>query len=154
MMHCAAFNEEDKEIFCKKLQITRTPAFRGIKGTVDGIVVCGAGFDRWTPNACETHLWIRSPGDLTRKFITEVFKYLFVTCDLGLVIGVTPCNNIAALRFNKKLGWKHLAKIRDGYAPGTDMAIQVIRREECRWIHQDEKCQKAATHLQPRITLN
>lgn len=139
-MICAKFNDKDKDEFRKLLGLSTTPHLRGIKGIVDGIVVCAAGFDRWTPNSCETHLWVRNPKDLTRKFIKEVFRYLFVTCNLGLVIGITPCNNAAAIRFNQKLGWKTVYVLKDGYVAGTDTAIQVIRREECRWINQDERC--------------
>ena len=139
-MICAKFNEKDKDEFRAILKLSTTPYFRGIKGVVDGMVVCAAGFDRWTPNSCETHLWIRKPGDLTRYFIREVFHYLFVTCNLGLVIGITPCNNVAAIRFNKKLGWKTVCVLEDAYVAGTNTAIQVIRREECRWINQDERC--------------
>jgi hypothetical protein len=152
-MICAPFNDYDKEQFRKTLKLSTTPHFRGIKGIVGGVVVCAAGFDRWTPNSCETHLWIRNPKDLTHHFIKEVFKYLFVTCDLGLVIGITPCNNKAAIRFNKKLGWKTVCILPDAYVAGTATAIQVIRREECRWINQDERCRNQ-TPQQPRITLN
>jgi hypothetical protein len=150
---CAPFNDYDKEQFRKTLGLSTTPHFRGIKGIMGGIVVCAAGFDRWTPNSCETHLWIRDPRDLTRKFIKEVFHYLFVTCDLGLVIGITPCNNTAAIRFNKKLGWKEVCRIKDCYTLGTETAIQVIRREECRWINQDERCRNP-THPQPQTIVH
>jgi hypothetical protein len=151
-MICLPFNEYDKLQFCKIMgDLAITPHFRGIKGTKDGVVVCGAGFDRWTKNSCETHLWIRSPKDLTKHFIREVFKYLFVTCDLGLVIGITPCNNTAAIEFNRKLGWKEVCRIKDGYALGTETAIQVMRREECRWINQDVKWINQAVP-QPQIT--
>jgi hypothetical protein len=134
-MIVSALNESQKADLCVLLQIHRTPYLRGMKGVNGhGEIVCMAGFDQWTPNSCMTHLWIRRPGDLTRKFIVEVFRYLFLTCNLGVIYGLTPKSNAAALGFNEKLGWDAVLTVKDGYAVGVDLVLQVMRREDCRWI--------------------
>ena len=84
------------------------------------------------------HIWVDSPKALTRKYIQEVFNYVFTTCGVGVAIGVTPCNNTRALELNKRVGFVEVCRIKDGYALGTDSAIQVMRREECRWIVQKD----------------
>ena len=109
--------------------------FRGIKLVNSANqVVAIAGFDHWHPNSAAIHIWIRNPGDLRRKFIREVFNYVFVTCNKGVVLGATPCNNVAALELNRRIGFRVVARIKDGWELGTDLAIQELRKEDCRWI--------------------
>jgi hypothetical protein len=95
------------------------------------------GYDHWTENAVEMHIWLQGKHALTRKLLREAFTFPFVTCNKGVVIGVTPGNNASALEFNRSVGFKETYRIRDGWSLGTDMVIQEMRRDECRWLRRD-----------------
>lgn len=84
-------------------------------------------FDFWTINAVQIHIWIERPralegGDLIR----EAFDYVKKT-GRGLVIGVTPGDNTASLRFQHALGFVEKYRIIDGWAKGVDMCISEKR---------------------------
>lgn len=128
-------DDADKLHFSALLSYHRTTQFKGIKQVEeDGRRSAMVGFDDWTANSAQMHVWIENPKAMNRQLIRECLHYLFITCDRGIAIGVTPCNNVASLEFNRKLGFEHLLTIKDGYALGTDIAIQELRREKCRWL--------------------
>lgn len=128
-------NDMDIFDFCDKLAYHKTDRFKGVKQVeADGHRSIMVGFDDWTGNSAQMHVWIESPKALNRTVIIECMHYLFITCNRGIAIGVTPCNNIAALEFNRRIGFKRLLTIKDGDALGTDIAIQELRREDCRWL--------------------
>jgi hypothetical protein len=127
-----AATQRDLEIFCDLVSYQITPSLRGIK-LVDGTeVIACAGFDYWTPNSAQMHIWVGRI--LTRRFIKEVFTYLFVTNKKELAIGVTPGDNKAALDFNRRIGFRKVYEVKDGWDLGTSMVIQELRKHECIWI--------------------
>ena len=127
-------DEVDKELFCHILEIYRTPNFRGIKKIEGNVAVGMVGYDNWLPNSVMMHVWMHSPKVVDRLFIRESFRYPFVEVGVGIAIGATPCNNERALELNRRLGFRRVHIIKDGYALGTDLAIQELRKEDCRWI--------------------
>lgn len=130
-----AMESRDKSWFCARLNYHGTSDLKGIKQVEEnGNITAMVAFDEWTKNSAQMHVWISNPRAMNRTLITECLHYLFVTCDRGIAIGVTPCNNVRSLEFNKKLGFVRLLTIKDGYALGTDLAIQELRRENCRWL--------------------
>jgi hypothetical protein len=101
----------------------------------DGSIGAMVGYDNWTPNLVQMHIWIKNPEVyLSREFVQEAFRYPFIQGDRALVIGVTPGDNVRALEFNRKIGFIETYRVKDGWSPGTDMVIQEMRREACRWI--------------------
>ena len=128
-----AMNESDKDFWDGVMNFSRTPRFRGIKRTVNGTIVSMVGFDDWSGNCVTIHVW--SKKGLTRRFISECFKYVFT--HVGVVIAPVRCNNAPSLELVRRLGFRELAVIKDGWTLGTDLAIQEMRRETCRWISQE-----------------
>lgn len=134
----AALNEADKHRLCRLLSIHGTPYLRGLKRVNDeGRIVGAVGLDQWAPNSVQCHIWLEDASGLTRHFLHEIFTYIFVTCGVGIAIGVTPCNNEPALELNRRMGFREVYRLKDGFSLGTDSAIQVMRREECRWIDRE-----------------
>lgn len=108
-----------------------------------GVVFCDVrsvkafvGYDCWTPNSVQMHIWVAEGVSLPRKFVREAFRYPFEQCGRGLVIGLTPGYNSAALEFNRRIGFREAYRVPDGWSLGTDVVIQEMRRDECRWISQ------------------
>ena len=128
-----AMNEEEIKVFCSLLAYHRTNRFRGIVRINDHRPCALVGFDDFTPNSCQMHVWLRDEHSVSKRLIIECFRYAFDVCKLGIVIGVTPCNNAPALELNRRLGFELDFVLKDGYAIGVDLALQSIRKQDCRW---------------------
>lgn len=121
---------------CERLTYTPAAGIKGIKLVRKGLTHAIAAYDHWTPNSVQMHIW--TLGDpITRYFIKEGFRYPFEMCGRGLVIGVTPGDNAKALEFNRRLGFRETYRVTDGWSLGTDVVIQEMRRQECRWLRRN-----------------
>lgn len=129
-----AMSEAEKSLMCLYLQYNRTAGLRGITKLSGSDPVILLGYDDFTPNSCEMHVWVKEPKHFTRDFLRAAFSYPFEELHLGIVFTVVACNNELALNITRKAGFERLVTIKDGYALGTDLAIQAIRRETCRWL--------------------
>ena len=101
----------------------------------NGGVGAMAIYDRWTPTAVEMHAYSAGPQYVFRpEFCKAIFEYPFVQQNKMLAFAVTPCDNIASIALARFLGFREVYKIRDGWDLGTDMVIQELRRENCRFL--------------------
>lgn len=95
-------------------------------------------YDRWTHTAVEMHAYSSSPKYVFRpEFCQAIFHYPFVEQHKMLAFAVTPCDNIGSIALARFLGFKEVYRIRDGWDTGTDMVIQEIRRENCRFLDKE-----------------
>jgi ribosomal protein S18 acetylase RimI-like enzyme len=101
-------------------------------GEVRGMVV----FDHWTPAAAQVHVALESMS-AARALLFEAFGYLFKQHGRSVAIGITPAENTRAMRLNRHLGFRVHHLIRDGWAPGQDLAVLELRRENCRFLRGD-----------------
>ncbi len=127
----------DEEIsnFCQELTFKRTENFRAISCFHDGKCLGTVGYDDWTENAVTMHICIWDKRALWFKdFFVEAFRFPFEIGKKGLVIGLIPSYNQTALELSRYLGFREGYRIRDGWALGTDLVIQEMRREECRFL--------------------
>ena len=76
---------------------------------------------------------------IRRGFLQMAAKAIFVHGGRHVIIGLTPANNGKALEFNRRIGWKEVYRVRDGYAFGIDYVIHEMRREECRWLSKEDR---------------
>lgn len=130
-----ASDEDDLLKFMEATAYVPTRNFRGIKlVSEDSELQAMVGYDFWTHNAVQMHIWIKHPeAYLNREFIQEAFSYPFNN-GRNLVIGVTPGDNTRALEFNRKIGFIETHRVKDGWSLGTDMVIQEMRLDQCRWL--------------------
>lgn len=77
-----------------------------------------AGFDsRW---ATVDMLWV-------------TFHYPFVQLGCKKMFAQVPASNSRALEFDRKLGFKEEARLKDVF-PDGDLVVLSMRREDCRWL--------------------
>lgn len=110
--------------------------FRGISAVDKNRRLLGViGFDYWTPSSVQMHVWYASPMALRGGvFLKEAFTYAFVTNKRKVAFGVIPSDNEKALKFIWHVGFKEVARLKDGWDVGTDMVINEMRPEFCRWL--------------------
>lgn len=117
-----------------RTQCALSPTFRAIEAVDDEGNIRGmVGFDGWTQNAAQMHVAIESPGAL-RALLKPSFSYLFGEAGRSIALGLVPSHNETALRFDKHIGFRETYRVKDGWAPGDDMVLLEMRRDECRWL--------------------
>ena len=95
--------------------------FGGIVACKDGEPVGAVGLDNWSGRTVSVHWWIRHPRCIPALW-AELLSYLR-QYDYAHLIGTIPSDNVRSLRGALRLGWKELARIKDGWAVGTDIVI-------------------------------
>jgi len=130
--------QDENELVCRLLPLHATANFKGLTQVADdGTLEVIVGYDDWMPNSVQMHLWVHPRAQITRQMIREAFRYAFlIGGPRDVAIGVTPCDNEAALEVNRRLGFVETYRVKDGWLPGTDLAIQELRREQCHWIRE------------------
>ena len=101
-------------------------------------------FDSWTENSACAHIVIESRAALKAGIVQEAADYVFNTCGRKMVIGNTPSDNEAALRINRHIGFKEVARIPNCAKDNVDVVIQVMNREDCRYLNGKAESAKAA----------
>ncbi len=93
-----------------------------------GAVVC----EDWTVTSVCCHIVLEHPFRALRDgIINEVAEYVFNQDGRIKIIGTVPGDNDAAVKLNKKIGFKEIFRIEEGYDWGIDYIIMELKREDC-----------------------
>lgn len=104
----------------------------------DGQLVGAVALDTWSHNSCVIHIAFEDFMSFRHGWPEAVFGYVFNQCDKGVIVGSTPACNEKALRFNKHIGFVELFRIKDGFEEGIDTVIQEYRKENCKYIRNED----------------
>ncbi len=127
---------EELEYLCRTLPYNPTSGLRGISHRRGGELLGVTAFDNWTENSVFLHVWSVGPKAWNRLYLQEIFRYCFEICGKGLAIAITQGDNARTIEFCRRVGFAESHRIRDGWKLGTDLVIQEMRREECRWLRR------------------
>lgn len=121
----------------ERAKLALLPNFRAIEA-LDGERIVGmVGFDGWTPGSCMMHVAIEKPIAV-RRLLRPAFGLVFDPrprgFDFAVVTGSVLSTNEAALKLDLHLGFREVARIRDGWERGIDVVLLEMRRESCRWL--------------------
>ena len=93
-------------------------------------------FDSWSHNSCIIHIWINNPFVLKHGFAEEVFNFVFSEeSGRTKIIGITPSDNLKAVKFIKNIGFKEVYRISDGYKVGVDYVVTEMNKDKCRYYN-------------------
>lgn len=138
-----AAKQSEIEHICNKIEFVYHGAHRGVMiEDENGGIGAMAIYDRWTNSAVEMHAYSAGAKYVFRpEFCRAMFDYPFNQGKKKLAFAVTPCDNIASITLARWLGFREVYRILDGWDLGTDMVIQEIRRENCRFLEQNHRIQ-------------
>lgn len=109
--------------------------FRAIEA-MDGARIAGmVAFTGWTPNAVHLHIALESPIAL-RRLVTHGFGIAFNRCGKGVALAPVMSTNRRSIRLVEHLGFRLAGVLADAWAPGVDVRIYQMRRDECRWLKE------------------
>ena len=97
----------------------------------DGRLTAGAAYRDWNGVSIEGQIAADKP--LTRGFLFAIFDYPFRQLGARKIIATTSADHIRSIRLLQRLGFHEEACLRDA-APGGDLIICTMRREDCRFL--------------------
>lgn len=101
-------------------------------GNVRGMV----GYCNTTPASVQAHMAVEHPI-VWRSLVCPAFAYPFVNAGKAIVMGVVPADNRQSLQMCAHLGFREAHRVSGGWAPGVDLVLFEMRRNECRWLERD-----------------
>jgi len=105
-------------------------------GNMDGLgnIIGGVVFNNYTKRDIHLHVAGVTRNWCTRRFIGEVFRYVFLQLGCRRCTGMVAADNEAAIRFDTKLGFQYEGTMRAIMPGDVDCLIFGMLREECRWL--------------------
>ena len=136
-----AMTEADWEAAKRVMPMSLKEDTRGVAsvdpetGELWGCVVC----EDWTVTAVCCHIVINDMRKAVRdRIFTEVADYVFNQGGRIKILGTVPADNPAAVSVNKKIGFREIFRIEEGYDWGIDYIIMELRKEDCPyWIPRE-----------------
>ena len=113
------------------------------KVTPEGNLMGGVIYDGFTGGCIFMHQAGFHPHWLSGNMIWLVFDYPFNQLGVNKVAGTINSNNKELLDFNRRLGFKEEARIKDAY-PDGDLLVLTMERSMCRWLKIKPKIYKDA----------
>lgn len=107
-----------------------------------GKVLGMIGLEWSLPNATNLHIAMEEPDRCDRAqrrkamhaLIRDAFVLAFDGYGKGVAIATVVSTNDRSKRLVKRLGFRVCGTVRDAWAPGADLIMYEMRRDECRWL--------------------
>lgn len=96
-------------------------------------VAVAVGYNGFVGRTCCMHVVIQRPDLVNPRMVRETFEYPFNVCNCEAVLAFVDSHNAAALKFDRKLGFRDVMTIPCG-GPHGDMIVLQMLRGECRWL--------------------
>ena len=126
----------------RHLEYARTVLTVPISTFTRGIVAIGPNglpcaivlLDNFTETSVTGHIAVEKRMAL-RKLHIEVFKYVFLSLDKRMMLGITPSDNTKAVKLHKHFGFTEIARIKDACDVGVDQIVFQMLRKDCKYIN-------------------
>lgn len=73
-----------------------------------------------------------------RHLLRPAFEFAFERSKRSLLVGIIPAHNLRSASFAQAVGFELAHIVRDGWAPGDDMLVFEMRKEQCRWLEPSQ----------------
>jgi RimJ/RimL family protein N-acetyltransferase len=129
--------EKHVQWITERIHLLKVEDAKGIAAESDSGKILGVCMmDTWQEGSVQIHIAIDSPVCFrNHTFIREVFDYIFIKANRQVAVGIVNSDNVKALKFDKKLGFTEIGRIKDGHKKGIDTVLLELRRENCIWIN-------------------
>ena len=101
--------------------------------------VGAAIFDHLLEGSAQVHIMLDHPIVLKHGFMASAADYIFNYRNKKVVYGLTPSGNKKAIKFNKKVEFKDVYRIPNGYSDGVDLIIMQLLKEDCTYLPRIEE---------------
>jgi RimJ/RimL family protein N-acetyltransferase len=114
---------------------------RGIVAYTDsGFIMGMVLFDNWTHTAVFGHIVVSNPMCLKHGgLITEAMDFVFNTLGLQYLMGSVPASKEKAISFEKRIGFKEVYRLKDGFQKGTDLIFMQMTRDQAVFLPKEQR---------------
>ena len=112
----------------------------------DGAPAAMVCFNGFVGRVCQMHVAL-APGYhfSPREMLAACFGFAFNACEREMVLGVVNSRNEAAMRYDRRLGFRELYRLPGMHEEGGALVLLGMTKEECPWL--ERKAQAApVTH--------
>jgi hypothetical protein len=114
---------------------------RVLAHTSDDGLLGGVVYTNYTGRSVQMHM-AGDPGWVTSKMIWIAFDYPFNQLGVECVIGLVSEDQVDVLDYDRRLGFKEIARV-PGIVPGGDLIVLSMMRNECKWLSLRSRFVKA-----------
>ncbi len=104
-----------------------------ISRSVGSNLLVGVILNEYTGSSINSHIAGFDPRWVSHDMIWVVFHYVFVQLGCSKMFGQVPSTNSKALEFDRKLGFKVEARIKEVF-PDGDLIVLAMKKADCRWL--------------------
>jgi RimJ/RimL family protein N-acetyltransferase len=108
---------------------------QGIGIERDGEIVCGVMFDQHNGRSVQIHVALKPGARMTKEWLHTLFWYAFCQLKVTKIIGIVESTNLAALKFDRHIGFRDEAVIRDAGRDG-DLIILSMIKNDCKYLRK------------------
>jgi len=97
------------------------------------------GYTAFIGKTCQMHMVNLKGGYTPKKLLFSAFDYSFNYRGLEKVFGLVDSNNIKAMQYDQKLGFKEAIRFPEMHDSGGDLVVFEMNKADCRWIKERKK---------------
>lgn len=101
------------------------------------LVIC-VGIDGWLGKTAQIHVAFASTWSYPPKqMLQAVFLHCFNHCKIETLLGVVNSNNVRALKFDERIGFREIARLPKQHEDGGDMVLLAMKQDECAYMNPE-----------------
>jgi hypothetical protein len=97
------------------------------------------GYTAFIGKTCQMHMVNLKGGYTPKGLLFGAFDFAFNHCGLEKVFGIVNSNNVKAMEYDQKLGFKEAVRFDGVHDDGGDLVVFQMDKADCRWIKERRK---------------
>jgi len=97
------------------------------------------GYTAFIGKTCQMHMVNLKGGYTPKQLLKASFDYPFNQLGIEKAFGIVNSNNVKAIEYDKKLGFKEAVRFAGMHEDGGDLVVFEMNKADCRWIRERNK---------------
>ena len=123
--------------FVERTHVIRCEDTQGICAYRSGKLVAMAVFDSFSVDACSVHMAVDNPMAIRHGFLEAIAYHAYVICGRTRLFGLVPDNNRRAIKLDKHIGFKEVARIPHAVSEDVGYIVMELHKRDCRFLSEE-----------------
>lgn len=97
------------------------------------------GYTAFIGKTCQMHMVNLKGGYTPKQLLKASFDYPFNQLGIEKAFGIVNSNNVKAIQYDQKLGFKEAVRFAGMHDDGGDLVVFEMDKTDCRWIRERNK---------------
>jgi len=124
---------EDWRWFQTRTHVIRCEDTQGIVAYDERGIQAMCVADSFSVDSCNVHFAVDNPMAVRHGLFTHFADWVFDAMGKKRMFGLVPDNNEKAIKLDKHIGFKEVARVPDAICDGVGYIVMRLDRDECRW---------------------